>query len=55
MSKKEDIRPEQAKAPAEHAEREGATEHSGYQPNSKFADQGSTANETSVTTQQRSK
>ena len=37
----DDPRPDQAKAPAEHADREGATDHSGFQPSEKFADQGS--------------
>ena len=54
MSKsKEDIRPNQAKAPKEHADREGATDYSGHQPNSKFTNQGSTSEETSVTKDQR--
>jgi hypothetical protein len=49
----EDIRKEQDKAPAEHKSREGASTHSGFQPSSKFSNQGSTAEETSVTTSQR--
>jgi hypothetical protein len=54
MSKsKSDIRPEQARAPKEHQDREGATKHSGFQPSSKFAEQGSTDSETSVTSDQR--
>jgi|GEM_PF-5385218 len=55
MSKsKEDIRPDQAKAPKEHADREGATQYSGNQPASKFSNTGSTAEETDVTKHQRS-
>ncbi len=49
----EDIRPEQAKAPTEHKSREGASTHSGFQPPSKFSDQGSTAEESSQTKNQR--
>jgi len=51
---KEDIRPDQAKAPAEHSEREGASTYSGYQANERFANQGSTREETDVTNTQRS-
>jgi hypothetical protein len=53
-NKKEDIRPDQAKPVAEHADREGATTYSGHQPNSVFANQGSTAEETAITKNQRS-
>jgi hypothetical protein len=51
MSK--DIRNDQAKAPAEHKEREGATDYSGWQPSSKHSSQGSTDAETSVSKDQR--
>jgi len=54
MSKTEDNRPNQAKAPAEHSDREGKTDYSGFQPASKFANTGSTADETDVTKHQRS-
>ncbi len=54
MSKQEDIRNDQAKAPAEHKDREGASDWSGWQPSSKHSSQGSTANETDVTKHQRS-
>ena len=42
MAKKEDIRPNQAKAPEEHADREGQSEWGGFQPPAKFSNQGST-------------
>lgn len=50
---KEDLVPDHHKAPAEHKEREGATDYSGFQPPSKFSNTGSTAEETPITKDQR--
>jgi hypothetical protein len=47
------VRPDQAVAPAEHKGREGASGHSGWQPSSKHSSQGSTAEETSISKNQR--
>jgi hypothetical protein len=38
---KEDIRPLSHIAPPEHKDREGMSEHSGFQPSEKFSNQGS--------------
>jgi hypothetical protein len=53
MATKEDIRPLSHIAPKEHADREGASMHSGFQPASKFANTGSTPEETEITKRQR--
>jgi hypothetical protein len=51
---KSDLIPDTHKAPKEHAARSGASKLSGFQDDpSKFADQGSNANESEVTTSQR--
>jgi hypothetical protein len=51
---KSDLIPDTHKAPKDHAARSGASKFSGFQDDSsKFADQGSNANESEVTTSQR--